>query len=72
VDFLLREWLTARFPTSRRDGMELPVVDPIATILEIAAVMTRARSPLVTVAGKNQPLLGALTLDMMLDRMLGA
>jgi hypothetical protein len=51
--------------------MELPVVDPIATILEIAAVMTRARSPLVTVAGKNQPLLGALTLDMMLDRMLG-
>jgi hypothetical protein len=33
--------------------------------------MSRARSPLVAVAVTNQPLLGALTLDVMLDRMLG-
>jgi CBS domain-containing protein len=53
-----------------RERRELPVVDPDATVLEVAAVMARARSPLVAVAEKNQPLLGAITLDAMLDRML--
>jgi CBS domain-containing protein len=55
-------------PRERRD---LPVVDPDATVLEIAAVMAKTRSPLVAVADKNQPLLGAITLDALLDRMLG-
>jgi CBS domain-containing protein len=50
---------------------ELPVVDPNATVLEIAAVMARARSPLVAVASKDQPMIGAITLDALLDRMLG-
>jgi CBS domain-containing protein len=54
-----------------REWRELPVVDPAATVLEVAAVMARSRSPLVAVAEKNQPLLGAITLDAMLDRMLG-
>lgn len=49
---------------------ELPVVDPDATVLEVAAVMARTRSPLVAVADKDQPLLGAITLDALLDRML--
>ncbi|MEJ3742598.1 CBS domain-containing protein [Actinomycetes bacterium KLBMP 9797] len=54
-----------------REHRELPVVDPDATVLEIAAVMARARSPLVAVADKHQPMLGAITLDALLDRMLG-
>jgi CBS domain-containing protein len=54
-----------------REHRELPVVDPQATVLEVAAVMARTRSPLVAVAGKGQPMLGAITLDALLDRMLG-
>jgi CBS domain-containing protein len=54
-----------------REHRELPVVDPDATVLEIAAVMARARSPLVAVAGKDRTLVGAITLDALLDRMLG-
>lgn len=54
-----------------REHRELPVVDPDATVLEVAAVMARTRSPLVAVATKNQPMIGAITLDALLDRMLG-
>ena len=49
---------------------ELPVVDPDTTVLEVAAVMARTRSPLVAVAREKGPLLGAITLDALLDRML--
>ena len=55
-------------PHERR---ELPVVDPDAIVLEVAAVMARTRSPLVAVAGRDRRLLGAITLDALLDRMLG-
>jgi CBS domain-containing protein len=48
---------------------ELAVVDPDATVLEIAALMARTRSPLVAVAAGTQ-MLGAVTLDRLLDRML--
>ena len=54
-----------------REHRELPVVDPDATVLEIAAVMARSRSPLVAVAKTNEPMLGAITLDALLDRLLG-
>jgi CBS domain-containing protein len=54
-----------------RERRELPVVPPEATVLEVAAIMARARSPLVAVAGKDQRLIGAITLDALLDRMLG-
>lgn len=54
-----------------RERRELPVVDPDATVLEVAAVMARSRSPLVAVAKKNEPMVGAITLDAMLDRLLG-
>jgi CBS domain-containing protein len=54
-----------------RERRELPIVAPDATVLEIAAIMARARSPLVAVAGKDRRLLGAITLDALLDRMLG-
>jgi CBS domain-containing protein len=53
-----------------RERRELAVVDPDATVLEIAALMARTRSPLVAVADAGQ-VLGAVTLDALLDRMLG-
>jgi CBS domain-containing protein len=55
-----------------RERRELPVVDPDATVLEIAALMARTRSPLVAVAGADGRMLGAITLDGLLDRLLGA
>lgn len=49
---------------------ELPVVEPDATVLEVAALMARTRSPLVAVVD-DQWLRGAITLDRLLDRVLG-
>lgn len=49
---------------------ELPVVTAEATVLEVAALMARARSPLVAVADAGGVLLGVITLDALLDRML--
>lgn len=50
---------------------ELPVVDGNATVLEVAALMARSRSPLVAVVAANGVLAGVVTLDALLDRMLG-
>ncbi|MBM0257342.1 CBS domain-containing protein [Micromonospora sp. 4G55] len=50
---------------------EPPVVDPRATVLEIAAVMAQKRSPLVAVAARGERMVGGITLDALLDRMLG-
>jgi len=55
-----------------RERRELPVVDPDATVLEIAALMARTRSPLVAVAGPDEAMRGAITLDALLDRMLAS
>jgi CBS domain-containing protein len=70
ADLFLRE-LAGRtvaqcLPEQRR---ELPVVSPDATVLEIAALMARTRSPLVAVV-EGRTMLGAVTLDTLLDRML--
>jgi CBS domain-containing protein len=54
-------------PPERR---ELPVVDPDATVLEIAALMARTRSPLVAVAGPDGTALGGITLHALLNRIL--
>ena len=48
---------------------ELPVVKPDATVLEVAALMARARSPFVAVVNGRQ-MLGTIALDPLLDRML--
>ena len=48
---------------------ELPVVGPDATVLEVAALMARARSPVVAVVDARE-MVGAITLDALLDRML--
>lgn len=60
-------------PDSRsEERRELPVVDVSATALEIAALMARSRCPLVAVVAADQSLLGVVTLDALLDRMLAS
>jgi CBS domain-containing protein len=49
---------------------ELPVVGPQATVLEVAALMARTHSPLVAVVADGV-LVGAVTLDRLLDGVLG-
>lgn len=49
---------------------DLPVVDGEATALEVASVMAATRSPLVAVVEDGR-MLGAITLDGLLDRVLG-
>lgn len=53
-----------------RERRELPVVEPDATALEMAALMARTRTPLVAVVDGDGRLLGAVTLDALLDRVL--
>ncbi|WP_433221424.1 CBS domain-containing protein [Dactylosporangium sp. CS-047395] len=71
ADLLLRELgdrtVAQALPAEKR---ELAVVAADATVLEIAAVMARTRTPLVAVVDKQRQLLGAVTLDALLDRML--
>ncbi|MFC6085628.1 CBS domain-containing protein [Sphaerisporangium aureirubrum] len=50
---------------------ELPVTDPDATVLELAALMARTRSPIVAVMDGGR-LAGAVTLRALLARMLAA
>lgn len=50
----------------------VPVVAPEATMLEVAALMAGARAAVVAVAESGRPLLGAITLELLLDRMLAA
>ncbi len=54
-----------------RDRPELPVVSADATMLEVAAVMARSNVPLVAVVDKDRVMTGAITLDALLDKMLG-
>lgn len=49
---------------------ELPVVDDDATALEIAALMARSGSPLVAVVDDRGVMVGAITLDGLLERVL--
>ncbi|MEU6719366.1 CBS domain-containing protein [Nonomuraea sp. NPDC046802] len=51
-----------------RQPRELPVTDPEATVLEVAALMARTHSPLVAVVGEDRRLVGAVTLQALLDR----
>ena len=48
---------------------ELAFIGPDGTVLEIAALMARTRTPLVVVSD-GQDMLGAITLDALVDRML--
>jgi CBS domain-containing protein len=50
---------------------ELPVTDPDATVLEVAALMARTRSPLVAVV-EGDRLLGVVTQKALLERVLPA
>ncbi|MFF4623830.1 CBS domain-containing protein [Nonomuraea jabiensis] len=53
-----------------RQPRELPVTDPEATVLELAALMARTHSPLVAVVDGDRRLVGAVTLQALLDRVL--
>lgn len=55
----------------QKPSRELPAVQGDATALEIAALMARSGSPLVAVVAADRSLLGAITLDALLDRVLG-
>jgi predicted transcriptional regulator len=54
-----------------RNRPDLPAVGADATVLEVAAVMARSNVPLVAVVDKDRVMTGAITLDGLLDRMLG-
>ncbi|MBF8189054.1 CBS domain-containing protein [Nonomuraea sp. K274] len=54
-----------------RHRRELPVTDPGATVLELAALMARTRSPLVAILEDGR-LTGAVTLQALLDRVLAS
>jgi CBS domain-containing protein len=51
---------------------ELPVVGLDATVVEMAALMARTRSPLVAVVDEAGAMQGAVTLDGLLDRVFAA
>lgn len=50
---------------------ELPVVNEDDTVLEIAAMMARTRSPVVAVVDRDGVMVGAITLHALLDQVLG-
>ncbi|MFI1994533.1 CBS domain-containing protein [Actinoplanes sp. NPDC020271] len=54
-----------------RHRPELPAVSADATLLEVAAVMARSNVPLVAVVDKTKVMTGVITLDGLLDRILG-
>jgi len=51
----------------RQDRDELPVVDPDATTLEVAAVMARMHSPVVAVLDNDDQVLGAITISRLFE-----
>jgi CBS domain-containing protein len=51
---------------------ELPVVHGDATVLEIAALMARTRSPLVAVTAEDGQMVCAVTLSVLMDRVVAA
>jgi hypothetical protein len=56
-------------PTKRA---EVAQVDDDATLIEIAAAMTRANAPLVAVRARDGRLLGGITTSQLITRLLGA
>ncbi|HYO85798.1 MAG TPA: CBS domain-containing protein [Dermatophilaceae bacterium] len=50
------------------DQRDVPVVDPDATLLEIAALMATEHAPVVAVLNPDGTLRGAITVDALLDR----
>ncbi|MDF5755187.1 CBS domain-containing protein [Spongiactinospora sp. TRM90649] len=63
LDALADRQVSAALP---RDKRKLPIADPDATVLELAALMARTHSPLVAVVEDGR-LLGAVTLQALMD-----
>jgi CBS domain-containing protein len=55
----------------KRDVDEIPIVDSDATTIEVAAVMAQMHSPIVAVVD-GEHVLGAITVSLLLDRLLPA
>lgn len=55
---------------SRQDVDEIPIVDPDATVIEMAAVMARVHSPVIAVVDKENHYLGAVTVRRLLEHLL--
>jgi CBS domain-containing protein len=55
-----------------RERRELPAVSPKATLLEVAAVMAGSGVPLVAVVDDARVMIGAISLDSLLDHIFGA
>lgn len=53
----------------RQDVLDLPIVEPDATAIEVAAQMASMRSPIVAVVDGSE-LLGAITVSVLLSHML--
>ena len=73
ADLFLRELrdrtVAQCLPAERR---ELPVVEQGATVLQVAALMARTRSPVAAVTDADGVLVGAITHAALLDRMLAS
>ena len=52
-----------------KQSQELAVVTPDATVLELAALMARTRTPLVAVVDPQLGMIGAVTLATLMDRL---
>jgi predicted transcriptional regulator len=65
-DGLADRTVAEALPEQRR---ELAAVDRDATALEIAALMARTRTPVVAVVDDERRLVGAITLDALMDRL---
>lgn len=68
-DQLVRHTVRDVLPNAA-DIDELPIVDPDATAIEVAAVMARMHSPLVAVVDASGRVLGAITVSRLLTYLL--
>jgi CBS domain-containing protein len=73
ADVFLREIGNRTIADCRLEKVaESPVVNDDDTVLEIAALMARTRSPVVPVVDRDGRMIGAVTLRRLLDRILAA
>jgi CBS domain-containing protein len=71
ADVFLRELGNRTIADCQLKREELPIVNEDDTVLEIAALMARSRSPVIPVVDSAGAMVGAITLHALLDRVLG-
>jgi CBS domain-containing protein len=71
ADVFLRELGNRTIADCRiKADAELPIVKEDDTVLEVAALMARTRTPVIPVVDRTGAMLGAITLHRLLDRVL--